>query len=916
MPKSVDGDIRISITLDDTGVVKNTNKVHKSMSRVSRSLWKFGKDVSSAYSSASAQAEKYSQKLAKAEEEVKKQELAVQSLRDKLNALKNGEVMPQSLKKMDAEIAKALKEFDALVTKMDAAKEKVNSLDFGVDSAELRQAKAEYEDLAEQVAVAGGKLDAMQAKTEKLRLNPQTTTEGKKLSNDLTVAESKLERLKTTADFASEEFEQVKKATSDTNKEINETPNAMKKAQSAVKRFKQLIASAFIFNVFSKGLKALQESLTNTLKKNAQFSNSIAKIKGNLLTAFAPIYQAALPAINSLMNGLSSLTAKLATFIAALSGTTVQKAADAAENLYNQAEATEALTSATKEAEKSLASFDEINKIGNGKDSSKGIVPDFSGITDVDTSSAAAAGKKLAPVLEAFGDFAEKVAKAFKENIAPKLKDFGNALLGFLPDLENMDGEDIADVLEAIAIGIGAVFAIKIVSSAIAGISNLGGVLAAFATTITTHPLALAASLVTGLVLALKGYADYKYDGTELSKVVDFYNDVTESSKEALKAVDSFIDTADQEIASLDSKFKSIDIIADKYYELSQKANLTDTDKHQLKVYYDFLTGEGLDLTGKINDVTFAYQGTREELQGMQEDLMQLYYTQAAEGLLKESMRQLLELELQIDEQKKAVWELEDAYKEAKIAFNEKFNLPQMVMGPGSNLTNSLNDLFRDISKTLGFDDTSVALKNTEKSYKEAKDTLSDLEDKLVTLKEKQQSYNDMLSEYSRTYTDNTVELKKQLEQTEDSAEDVKDELNNIGKQEVSPDFSTMQSNIDTTYRKLCLMEKKLNDINGAKANTSVSGGTTLTVPMLAQGAVIPANKPFLSILGDQRNGTNVEAPLSTIKQAVAEVISAMNISGGQNEAALYIGEEKFGRLVYRLNKKESKRVGVNFSNA
>lgn len=85
-------------------------------------------------------------------------------------------------------------------------------------------------------------------------------------------------------------------------------------------------------------------------------------------------------------------------------------------------------------------------------------------------------------------------------------------------------------------------------------------------------------------------------------------------------------------------------------------------------------------------------------------------------------------------------------------------------------------------------------------------------------------------------------------------------------------------------------------------------------IPLLAQGAVIPANKPFLSILGDQRNGTNVEAPLSTIEQAVENVISKMNISGGQNEAILYIGEEKFGRLIYKLNKRESKRVGVNFA--
>lgn len=47
-----------------------------------------------------------------------------------------------------------------------------------------------------------------------------------------------------------------------------------------------------------------------------------------------------------------------------------------------------------------------------------------------------------------------------------------------------------------------------------------------------------------------------------------------------------------------------------------------------------------------------------------------------------------------------------------------------------------------------------------------------------------------------------------------------------------------------------------------------------IKAPRLAQGAVIPPNREFLAVLGDQKNGTNVEAPLETIKQAVAEVLS------------------------------------------
>ena len=59
---------------------------------------------------------------------------------------------------------------------------------------------------------------------------------------------------------------------------------------------------------------------------------------------------------------------------------------------------------------------------------------------------------------------------------------------------------------------------------------------------------------------------------------------------------------------------------------------------------------------------------------------------------------------------------------------------------------------------------------------------------------------------------------------------------------------------------------------------TLYSGGNVSLVnipqiPMLAKGAVIPPNAPFMAMLGDQKHGTNIEAPLSTIQEAVATVM-------------------------------------------
>ena len=61
--------------------------------------------------------------------------------------------------------------------------------------------------------------------------------------------------------------------------------------------------------------------------------------------------------------------------------------------------------------------------------------------------------------------------------------------------------------------------------------------------------------------------------------------------------------------------------------------------------------------------------------------------------------------------------------------------------------------------------------------------------------------------------------------------------------------------------------------VGGNHLGFSVSHITAPQIPYLAQGAVIPPNREFLAVLGDQSHGTNVEAPLATIQQAVAAVM-------------------------------------------
>lgn len=79
----------------------------------------------------------------------------------------------------------------------------------------------------------------------------------------------------------------------------------------------------------------------------------------------------------------------------------------------------------------------------------------------------------------------------------------------------------------------------------------------------------------------------------------------------------------------------------------------------------------------------------------------------------------------------------------------------------------------------------------------------------------------------------------------------------------------------------------------------------------LAQGAVLPPNKPFLAMLGDQRQGTNVEAPLTTIKQAVREELA--NMGGGYNNQPiiLQLDGRTVAEVVWDENEKRYKQYGA-----
>lgn len=69
-------------------------------------------------------------------------------------------------------------------------------------------------------------------------------------------------------------------------------------------------------------------------------------------------------------------------------------------------------------------------------------------------------------------------------------------------------------------------------------------------------------------------------------------------------------------------------------------------------------------------------------------------------------------------------------------------------------------------------------------------------------------------------------------------------------------------------------------EVGGKTIGFSIPTISEITIPKLAQGAVIPPNKEFMAVLGDQKSGTNIETPLATMVEAFNQALRSSDVGG------------------------------------
>lgn len=271
---------------------------------------------------------------------------------------------------------------------------------------DISKSKAFKLPLVEQAKELGAALDAAKAKlyemqqagvpTDAIKAQQETVNslqaEWDKVVNQIDAYDRKIKADTQELEWSENEAGKLAQKLAEAGYSAEEIKHGIEKADNSMKKFaarlKSVIRSALVFTVITQALRGFRDWVGDVVKATPEASAAVARLKGALLTMVQPLVNIIIPAFTTLVNVLTAVVAKLAEVFAFLSGTTVESSAQAAEALNAQTEALNGTGSAAKKAGKSLASFDEINKLSNsessGGSSASEIAPDFGFNNEID----------------------------------------------------------------------------------------------------------------------------------------------------------------------------------------------------------------------------------------------------------------------------------------------------------------------------------------------------------------------------------------------------------------------------------------------------------------------------------------------------------------------------------------------------
>mgnify|MGYP002772805611 FL=1 len=582
-----------------------------------------------------------------------------------------------------------------------------------------------------------------------------------------------------------------------------------------VRRVKGLARRVFIFGLIAQGLRSVRDWFGKVIKSNDQATKAIARLKGALLTLAQPLLQVLIPAFTTFVELVTKIVTAIGRVMSQLFGTTYEQSQKAAESLYNESDALDKTGKSAKKATKSLAAFDEINRLSGSEDAK-----------DKD---------KLAPDFSSGPELSDKKAKG----ILGLITSIGALLLGL-----KLSDSLIGGLKTALGLAIAFQGALQFISSLLrawsSGLdwSNLLGMLLGAAALVAGLALAFGkvgaaiGLIITGIMEMVAGIHDADVNGWNLKNTL-------------------------LTIAGLISSGLGISLLTKSWIPLIIAGILS------VVLAITVATGHGKELIESLKTVVLGFKD---------------FFVGLFEGDLIAAIGGL------------------------KTAFDGLKGVAYAVLDSFRDMTNNLLSLLEYVCGKIGLDISGIiqiAKNYVTNLFAILKDAVSGSVDAFVRV---WQGIIEFISgTFSQDWEMAWTGIKDILAGVLNGIITLFENATNLCRNNINSILDLMQE----------LTSFKLPDWLGGFEfkGINIPRLDKIKLPRLATGAVIPPNREFLAVLGDQKQGTNIEAPAAAIEAAVARGMA--QYGGGNQTAILKIGEQELGRIIFKLNKDQTQRVGI-----
>ena len=892
----------------------NSDGIQAGSKDIEASLRNLAKETNNIGATAKAALNKQIDAFAKLNNEYAAQEQKVESLRKKVAEYGNQKIPTDEYREIQAQIAEAT----AKQNRLTEARDRYLANGGKTSSNTYKKQTYDLEELANTIKYAEGELKDLEERGKAFTTGTGTK-EAKKDIEKLAQAERKLadmnNRLKTSYDGITNKAEEYGKKAEKAN---NRAKVSAKKASGELEKVSRssgrarmglgrMLAMSLMMSVAFRAFSAIFGGIKSGFDNLAQYSgttnqsismlwSSLVRLQNALATAFAPILTVVAPILTKFIDMLSTAASYVSMFFSFLSGKSTYTRAIAVQKNYAASlgdtasaakDAADATEDAAKAAEDYLSPLDDINKF-TAEDSSSKSPSSGSGGSGGGTGATGPMFEDVAitdiPILEKLKDILSQIFKPFKQAWQQEGKATIDAAKLAFTNLKSRASDVGKSMLEVWTNGTGTQLLSTTLQIAQAILTTIGRIAGRLDEAWNKN------SVGTAIIQAI---ADI------LQKILDFVNRIAWATADWAAKLDFYplLDSIRQLLESVSPLVEKIGNFLGNVYEKIILPSLTwlietglPTVIEWLGKFFDFLSEHQwiIDLLGATLLGAFAASkivALITSIMGAIELLMSIIGTKGLIGLLGGPLAVAIAATIAILVLLVTHW---DTVKNTMNAIKDWI----------------ANAFVHDWTKEFGY--LGGYLNAWFKNIKNLWDGIK-------------QIFNGIITFVKGVFTGNWRQAWEGVRQI---FAGVWNSFDAIVKAPINAVIAfinsflyaiqVMQNSFANALNSMSIsLPHWLEKLTGfSSVGFNVGYWSAPMVPYLAQGAVIPPNKEFMAVLGDQKSGNNIEAPESLIRRIVREESgngkgSTYNVTAQVNRRTLFdlvLEEGKVRRTVTGRN--------------